>query len=489
MPVTVRSRHVLASARIFAAARVFAAARIFAAARVFAAAPFFAVAWIALLSAAGVHDVAAAADGTLSFAASSYTGAQNGGSVIVTVTRTGGAADAASVAYDTSGNTALLGVNYVHTAGRLHWASGDSSPKTITIPLINGTPYSGTKSFYITLSDADGASVASPSIATLTISGDGPAGVLSLASTTYSAAENAGSVTLSVTRTSGSAGAASIAYDTSANTAKLGVDYEHTGGRLSWASGDSSTKTITVPLIKGAAYSGTRSFYLTVYDPYVALLGSPTKATITITGDGGSGSGGSVDLASSAVTVLQSAGSVHVSVNRTGGSSGAASVGYGTANSTAISGKDYTAESGVLTWASGDTTAKSFSVPISNSTPFTGSKAFAIALSSASGATLGSPSAGVVTITGDGASTGTATLSWAAPTTNTNGTPLTDLSGYYINYGTSASALTNEIKITSATTTSYEITNLATGTWYFTVNAYTSDGVESAASGIAEKTI
>lgn len=486
MAVVVRSRRFLANAHSLAVARAFKVADLFRVTDLFKVAHVFAVAMLALLSVAGIHDAAAAADGTLSFAASSYTSAQSAGSVTLTVSRTGGAADAASIAYDTSGHTALLGVNYVHTAGRLSWASGDSSPKTITVPLIDAAPYSGTKNFYITLSDAYGASTGSPSIATVTLSGEAPAGVLSLASATYGAAENAGSVTLSVTRTSGSAGAASIAYNTSANTAKLGVDYVHTGGRLSWASGDSSTKTITVPLIKGAAYSGTRSFYFTVYDPYVALAGTPTTATITITGD--AGGGGSVDLASSAVSVAQSAGSVKVSVNRTGGSSGAASVGYGTANSTAISGKDYTAESGVLTWASGDTTAKSFTVPISNSTPFTGTKAFAIALSSASGATLGSPSAGVVTISGDGAS-GTATLSWSAPTKNTNGTPLTDLTGYYINYGTSAAALTHEIKITSATTTSYEITNLAAGTWYFTVNAYTSDGMQSAASGMAEKTI
>jgi hypothetical protein len=450
---------------------------------------FFAVALIALLSAAGIHAAAAASDGTLSFAASSYTAAQDGGSVTVSVTRTGGAADAASIAYDTSGHTALLGANYVHTAGRLKWASGDSSSKTITIPLVNSAAYSGTKNFYITLSDVDGASAGSPSVATVTLSGQAPAGVLSLATSTYSTAENAGSVTLSVTRTSGSAGPASIAYDTKPNTAKLGIDYVHTGGRLSWASGDTSAKTITVPLIKGAAYSGTRSFYLTLYDPYVALAGSPTLATITITGGSGGGGGGNVDLSASAVTVAQSAGTVKVSVNRTGGSVGAASVGYGTANSTAVAGQDYTAASGVLTWANGDATAKSFSVPISNSTPFTGSKTFAVALSSASGATLGSPSAGVITITGAGVATGSATLSWAAPTENTNGTKLTDLTGYYINYGTSASSLTHEIKITSATATSYEITNLAKGTWYFTVNAYTTEGTQSAASPMASKTI
>jgi hypothetical protein len=310
--------------------------------------------------------------------------------------------------------------------------------------------------------------------------------VLALAASSYSTTEDAGSVTVSLTRTSGSSGTASIAYNTSGNTAKLDVDYVHTGGRLYWADGDAATKTITVPLLKGAPYAGTRSFYLTVWDPYSALLGQPTVATITITGDG---STGSVGLAAPALSVAQNAGSVQVSVNRTGGSAGAASVGYGTANNTAISGRDYTAASGVLQWAAGDATPKSFAVPISNGTPFTGSKTFAVALSSAAGATLGSPSAGVVTINGDGTTTGAATLSWAAPTENTNGTRLTNLTGYHINYGTSASALTHVIDVASPSATSYEITNLAQGTWYFSVNAYTSQGMESAASGTVAKTI
>lgn len=45
--------------------------------------------------------------------------------------------------------------------------------------------------------------------------------------------------------------------------------------------------------------------------------------------------------------------------------------------------------------------------------------------------------------------TGMATLSWAAPTTNTDGTPLTDLAGYTIEYGTSSGALDQSVTIAS----------------------------------------
>lgn len=85
--------------------------------------------------------------------------------------------------------------------------------------------------------------------------------------------------------------------------------------------------------------------------------------------------------------------------------------------------------------------------------------------------------------------TGSATLTWVAPTENTDGTPLTDLAGYYIHYGTNAAALTQSISVPSATTTTYEISSLAPGTYYFEIIAYTSLGTQSAPSNVASKTI
>ena len=84
---------------------------------------------------------------------------------------------------------------------------------------------------------------------------------------------------------------------------------------------------------------------------------------------------------------------------------------------------------------------------------------------------------------------GTATLSWLAPTTDTDGAPLTDLAGYRIYYGTSAAALSDTIPLTSVGLQTYVIPNLAPGTWYFAVKAVASTGVESALSVIVSKTI
>lgn len=82
-----------------------------------------------------------------------------------------------------------------------------------------------------------------------------------------------------------------------------------------------------------------------------------------------------------------------------------------------------------------------------------------------------------------------ATLSWTPPTGNTNGTSLTNLAGYRIHYGASATALTSTIQVANPGATSYRVTNLAPGTYYFAVRAYTSAGTESANSNVVSKVV
>ncbi len=86
--------------------------------------------------------------------------------------------------------------------------------------------------------------------------------------------------------------------------------------------------------------------------------------------------------------------------------------------------------------------------------------------------------------------TGTATVSWVAPTQNSDGSPLTNLAGYNIYYGTDASAMTQTIQVANAAALKYVVSGLATSTtWYFAVTSYTTSGQESARSATSSKTI
>lgn len=85
--------------------------------------------------------------------------------------------------------------------------------------------------------------------------------------------------------------------------------------------------------------------------------------------------------------------------------------------------------------------------------------------------------------------TGTATVFWVAPTQNSDGSALTDLAGFRIYFGTNSGSLTQVVQVTNAQATSYVVSGLTSGTWYFAVTSYGSDGTESARSAEASKTI
>jgi large repetitive protein len=92
-------------------------------------------------------------------------------------------------------------------------------------------------------------------------------------------------------------------------------------------------------------------------------------------------------------------------------------------------------------------------------------------------------------ITVNQVSNGSATLTWTAVTSNTNGSTLTDLAGYKISYGTSASAMNTVVTLANPSLTTYQVSNLSSGTWYFGVAAYTTTGTTGEMSNIGQKTI
>lgn len=117
----------------------------------------------------------------------------------------------------------------------------------------------------------------------------------------------------------------------------------------------------------------------------------------------------------------------------------------------------------------------------SNTNGLTATTTFVLTCFNSSGAELSAKA--TVTVV-DAAANGTATLSWSAPKSNVNGTPVTPLKGYTIYYGNSEGSMTRSLALSGPTTTSAEISRLASGTWYFGVAADATDGTQSAMSDI-----
>lgn len=74
-----------------------------------------------------------------------------------------------------------------------------------------------------------------------------------------------------------------------------------------------------------------------------------------------------------------------------------------------------------------------------------------------------------------------ATLSWTPPTTNVDGTALTNLAGYKVRYGTAPGTYTTTINVSNGLTR-YVVENLETGRYYFSMVSVNSQGIESNAA-------
>lgn len=96
---------------------------------------------------------------------------------------------------------------------------------------------------------------------------------------------------------------------------------------------------------------------------------------------------------------------------------------------------------------------------------------------------------GPFTISVQGANRGSASLSWNAPAENTDGSPLSGLSGYWIYHGVDAATLSRLRQITNPSTTTAMIADLASGTHFFAVSATVNTGLESPLSNVVRKVI
>lgn len=183
-----------------------------------------------------------------------------------------------------------------------------------------------------------------------------------------------------------------VNYATADGTARAGADYVATSGSVTFAPGE-TRKTIEVHVIGDAVPEAQESFYV--------RLSNPVQATIA----DGEGMGTILDddapaPALPAVTIgdvsLAEGNSGTKNANFTIRLSAAATspvtVGYATANQTATAGGDYTAASGSVTFAPGET-AKTLAIVIQGDTTYESDETFAVNLTSATGATLLDPQA------------------------------------------------------------------------------------------------
>ena len=129
------------------------------------------------------------------------------------------------------------------------------------------------------------------------------AGTLQFSSAAYSVTEPSGSALVTVTRTGGSAGAIAVTFATSDGTVTAGSDYAETTATVSWADGETASKTVNVEILDDKVVEADETVHLTLSTPTGgATLGTPSEADLTILDDDdgaviglGPGGGGRMD--------------------------------------------------------------------------------------------------------------------------------------------------------------------------------------------------
>jgi hypothetical protein len=111
---------------------------------------------------------------------------------------------------------------------------------------------------------------------------------------------------------------------------------------------------------------------------------------------------GTIQLTTSAASVNENAGTITITVTRTGGSDGAVSATYNTSDGTAVAPGDYASAAGTINFADGDAVSKTFQVTLVNDLLDEPDETFNVILANPTGgAALGSPTTEVVTILDD----------------------------------------------------------------------------------------
>jgi hypothetical protein len=228
------------------------------------------------------------------------------------------------------------------------------------------------------------------------------AGLVQFATTSAAVPEASGQYSLTVTRTLNTNGAVSVAYTTQNGSAQAGVDYTAVSGTLSWANGDGSSRTITIPLLNNQLFQpAARSFDVKLSAPTggALLLDNNVTARIDITDDD------PVFFSVSAPAQIgEAGGSTQVTVTKSGGTTTQAySVSYATTDGTeplynAVAGRDYTASSGTLTFASNQAT-QVVSIAITNDAVYELNERLGLQLSNPTGGTAISANGGTSSIT------------------------------------------------------------------------------------------
>ena len=314
--------------------------------------------------------------------------ASEGGSLTFTVSLTPVSGRAVTVDWATLDGTAKS-ADYTAASGSLTFAAGDTT-KTVTVSTTDDTLDEDDETLTVTLSNPGNALIGDTNATGTIEDDDEPRSGQGLSVADASADEDAGTLTFTVRLGAASGRTVTVDWATgNGGTAAAGADYTAANGSLSFAPGDTS-KSFTVSVLNDALDEDDETFAVALSNAANASI-DDAGGTGTILDDDdipGTVPGEGLTIADASAA---EGGSLALTVSLTPVSGRAVTVDWATSDGTAKS-ADYTAASGSLTFAAGDTT-KTVTVSTTEDTLYEEDETFTVTLSNPGNALIGDASA------------------------------------------------------------------------------------------------
>jgi uncharacterized repeat protein (TIGR01451 family) len=309
-----------------------------------------------------------------------------------TVTLSTPSGQTVTVDYETSDGSAQAGSDYTAASGTLTIPAG-APTGTITVQLKGDVDIEDNELFFASLSNASSATIVD-GLGKGTILDDDSPPRISVDDVQVVEQAGGASAVFTVSLSAPTSFPVTVDYQTADGTAIAGADYTAVSGTLSFGPLETA-QVVTVPILADAALESTEHYFVNLSDPTNASLSKGHGQGWILDQSAGQ----RLQFSSATYNVAESKATATVSVKRIGPKTGIVTVDYEASDGTAVSGQDYTAVAGTLTFNAGVVT-RTFTIPITNDTIVDGGgESVLLTLSNPTGVgVLGAPSAAMLTL-------------------------------------------------------------------------------------------
>ena len=301
--------------------------------------------------------------------------------MVFTVSLSQAATGPVTVNYATANGTATAGQDYVAKSGTITFAAGETQ-KTVSVTINGDKVAELNESLALNLSSPSGATLADGAAVGTILTDDVIVPRITIADATVKEGDSGTrNLAFTVSLSEATSGPVTVTYATANGTAKAGEDYIAQTGTLTFAAGETS-KVVNVKVTGDTAIEGNETLKINLTAPTGGKI-ADGGAIGTIVNDDAR-----ISVADATVTEGNNGtSSLAFTVTLSAAASGPVTVDYATSNGSAKAGQDYTAQTGTLTFAAGET-SKVINVQVTGDTAIEANETLKLTLSAPTGATI-----------------------------------------------------------------------------------------------------